>query len=266
MDTRKIDEAVEIYCGMRLERRQLERLPESCTPGDSAQAYDVQRALNARLAELGLGSVSGHKIGCTSRVMQNYLKIDQPCSGAIYANTVFHQRGGRDHDAYCRPGVECEIAVKLGATLTAEGAPYDRESVTAAVESCMAAIEIVDDRFVDYSKLDLPTMLADDFFNAGCVLGAPVGNWQELDIGALRGEMWINGEAVGSGLGRDVMGHPFNVLAWLANNLIERGRTLEKGEFVLTGSLVETKWCAPGDVVRVEIECLGAAEMEFSAG
>ena len=265
MEPEKISEAVEIYCGMRLEQRRLDRLPESCTPSDSTEAYAVQGALNARLAELGQGPVSGHKIGCTSKVMQEYLKIDQPCSGGIYANTVFHQRGERHHGAYCRPGVECEIAVKLGATLTAEGAPYDKDSVAAAVESCMAAIEVVDDRFIDYPKLELPTMLADDFFNAGCVLGAPVSGWQQLNIDTLRGEMSINGESVGSGFGRDVMGHPFNVLAWLANSLIERGRVLEAGEFVLTGSLVETKWCAPGDVVRVEIEGLGAAEMQFSA-
>jgi len=130
----------------------------------------------------------------------------------------------------------------------------------------MAAIEIVDDRFVDYSKLKLPTMLADDFFNAGCVLGTPLSAWQTLDIGALRGEMMINGKAVGSGFGRDVMGHPFNVLAWLANSLIERGRELQAGEFVLTGSLMETQWCQAGDVVRVEIDSLGAAEMQFSTG
>ena len=172
MEPEKISEAVEIYCGMRLEQRRLDRLPESCTPSDSTEAYAVQGALNARLAELGQGPVSGHKIGCTSKVMQEYLKIDQPCSGGIYANTVFHQRGERHHSAYCRPGVECEIAVKLGATLTAEGAPYDKDGVAAAVESCMAAIEVVDDRFIDYPKLELPTMLADDFFNAGCVLGA----------------------------------------------------------------------------------------------
>jgi 2-keto-4-pentenoate hydratase len=62
------------------------------------------------------------------------------------------------------------------------------------------------------------------------------------------------------------MGHPFNILAWLANSMVERGRALRAGEFVLTGSLVETKWCQPGDRVRVEIEGLGTAEMHFTAG
>ena len=265
MEAKKIDEAVEIYRGMRLERRKLDRLPDRCAPRDSGEAYEIQSALNARLAHSRLGPVSGHKIGCTSKVMQDYLKIDQPCSGGIYANTVFHGRGERAHAAYCGPGVECEIAVRLDATLGADGAPYDRDSVAAAVESCMAAIEIVDDRFVDYRTLDLPTMLADDFFNAGCVLGAPVSAWQGLDIAALRGEMTVNDGALGSGFGRDVMGHPFNVLAWLANSCVARGRALQAGAFILTGSLVETYWCEAGDEVRVEIEGLGTAEMKFTA-
>jgi 2-oxo-3-hexenedioate decarboxylase/2-keto-4-pentenoate hydratase len=265
MEQQKISEAVEIYRAVRLERRKLAHLPQSCTPRDSAEAYQVQDALNERLADLGLGAVSGHKIGCTSKIMQDYLKIDQPCSGGIYAETVFHELGERAHALYCGPGVECEIAVGLGADLGPQGAPYTKDSVADAVENCMAAIEIVDDRFVDYRELDLPTLLADDFFNAGCVLGAPVGDWRRLDIGALRGEMTVNGGVLGSGFGRDVMGHPFHVLAWLANSFVARGRFLKAGEFILTGSLVETHWCAAGDEVRVEIDGLGVAAMKFPA-
>ena len=125
MRPNKIDEAVEIYRVMRLEQRKLDHLPASCTPGDAEEAYEVQNALNLRLVHSGLGSVSGHKIGCTTKVMQKYLKIDQPCSGSIYASTVFHKRGECAHALYCGPGVECEMAVKLGADLGPTDAPYD---------------------------------------------------------------------------------------------------------------------------------------------
>ena len=53
------------------------------------------------------------------------------------------------------------------------------------------------------------------------------------------------------------MGHPLNALAWLANHLAARGRTLERDEIVLTGSLVETKWLAAGDRVLIAITGLG---------
>jgi len=266
MKPNQIAKAVDIFRGMRLDLDKLDRLPISCTPVNAAEAYEVQQALNSCLGKLGLGAIGGYKIGCTSKVMQDYLKIDEPCSGGIYANTVFREKGERRHDAYSRPGVECEIAIGLGARLGAAGAPYNRESVAGAVESVMAAIEIVDDRFVDYTKLELPTMLADDFFNSGCVLGAPVKDWHGRDIATLRCEMFVNDASIGFGFGGDVMGHPLNVLAWLANSLVARGRELRAGEFILTGSSVQTYWCEPGDEVRVEIETLGTAEIRFTRG
>ena len=141
-------------------------------------------------------------------------------------------------------GVECEIAVRLAKPLPADRAPYDRASVAGAVGAGMAAIEVVDDRYEDYRSLDTPTLIADDFFNAACVLGAPVERWRELDLASVWGRMRINGSEVGSGRGGDILGHPLEALAWLANALAARGRALAAGDFVLLGSVVETKWVA----------------------
>jgi 2-oxo-3-hexenedioate decarboxylase/2-keto-4-pentenoate hydratase len=128
----------------------------------------------------------------------------------------------------------------------------------------MAAIEMVDDRYEDYRSLDTPTLVADDFFNAACVLGAPAEAWRELDLGAVRGRMTINGAEVGAGQGGDILGHPLEALAWLASALATRGRHLEAGTFVLLGSVVQTRWVDAGDLVEVEIEGLGRASARFS--
>ena len=53
-----------------------------------------------------------------------------------------------------------------------------------------------------------------------------------------RGTTTIAGDYKGEGFGRDVMGHPFAALAWLANALQDRGHQLLAGQVVLTGSLV----------------------------
>ena len=153
--------------------------------------------------------------------------------------------------------------MRLARPLPAAGAPYDEAGVAAAVGACMAAIEVVDDRYEDYRSLDTPTLIADDFFNAGCVLGEPVERWRELDLAALRGRMSINGSEVGRGRGGDILGHPLRALAWLANALAARGRALEPGEFVLLGSVVQTQWVAAGDHVEIEIEALGGASCQF---
>jgi len=110
----------------------------------------------------------------------------------------------------------------------------------------------VDDRYDDYRSMDTPTLIADDFFTAGCALGRPVLEWRDLDFAAMRGRMAINGGEVGEGRGGDILGHPLEALAWLANSLAARGGSLRDGEFVLLGSVVQTVWVEQGD--RVEIQ------------
>ena len=58
--------------------------------------------------------------------------------------------------------------------------------------------------------------------------------------------MRINGEVVGEGDGRDVLGHPLDALAWLASTLAAQGKSLTQGMVVMTGSVVATKFCESG--------------------
>ena len=253
-----IDEAAALLAAGRLEGKTLCELPARLRPRDEAEAYRIQDRLHARLAEAGHGRIAGHKIGCTTPVMQAFLGIPNPCAGGVFERTC-HDRAGRfRHAVFRHVGVECEIAVLLGADLAA-GPGHDRESVAGAVAAVMAAIEVIDDRWDDYHAVSTPTLIADDFFNAGCVLGPPVADWRGLDLAALAGTMTINGAVVGRGRGGDIMGHPFAALAWLAKM---RG-PLRAGEFVLLGSVVETRWGAAGDRIEVAIAGLGGASAEF---
>jgi 2-oxo-3-hexenedioate decarboxylase/2-keto-4-pentenoate hydratase len=247
----------------RLARTPIDSLPPDCRPRDEPDGYAVQGALHELLAGAGLGSVAGHKIGCTTAVMQAYLGIKNPCAGGVHATTVHNGHARVRHGDYVRVGVECEIAVRLGADLGPAGAPFDRVRVAASVEAVLAAMEIVDDRYRDYRTLDVPTLIADDFFNAGCVLGLPIARWRDLDLPALTGVTRLNGAEVGRGEGRAVMGHPFEALAWLANLRARLGLGLRAREFVLLGSVVETRWVGPGDEVAVAIEGLGEVRAAF---
>jgi 2-keto-4-pentenoate hydratase len=263
MATDAIERAARLIAQARLAGQRLPGLPEDCRPPDEAAAYRVQEALHGQLAAAGRGTLAGHKIGCTTPVMQQFLGIANPCAGGVFARTVQRLAGTFSHAGFLHVGVECEIAVRLARPLAAAGAPYDEGGVAAAVGACMAAIEVVDDRYEDYRALDTPTLIADDFFNAGCVLGALVEPWHELDLAALEGRMAINGTEVGRGRGGDILGHPLKALAWLANALAARGGALQEGELVLLGSVVQTHWVAAGDRVEIEIEGLGGASCTF---
>src|SRR5438309_9861356 len=178
-------------------------------PADEAEGYQVQRALHDLLLP-HVGPLVGYKIGCTSEVMQEYIGIPHPCGGGVFQKGV-HDSGVQLAAAdYVRVGVECEIAVRLKRNLSAGEAPFTAEWVGEAVEAYHPAIEIVDDRYVKWETMGAPTLIADDFFAAGCVLGKAVTRNAAPDLLQVTGRALINGKEAGRGTGADVPGPPHN--------------------------------------------------------
>ena len=258
-----IDQAAQFIAEHRLARQPLPALAAGLCPSDEATAYAVQARLHEVLGARGRGMIAGHKIGCTTAVMQAFLRIPNPCAGGVLSSSVHHRKAVFAHHDFVHVGVECEIVVWLEADLPPARVPFDRHSVSAAVGACSPGMEVVDDRYVDYKSLDTPTLIADDFFDAAVVIGEPYRDWRSLDLSALGGVTRINDLEAGRGRGADVMGHPLEALAWLANSLAQRGQFLRKGQFVFTGSLVETKWVNRGDRVVMNVERLGEVEAVF---
>lgn len=259
MQISKVQTAADEIARARLAGRRLAPLHPFLRPADEAAGYAVQFYVHARIAP-AVGLRVGYKIGCTTPVMQQYLGIPSPCAAGVFEKGVHASGATLAFDDYRRVGVECEIAVRLGRDVT--GPDFTADGVRDAVAAYMPAIEIVDDRYEDWRKTDTPTLIADDFFAAGAVLGAPVAD--PGDAAGLVGVTTINGIEVGRGVGRDVMGHPLNALAWLAGSLAARGTPLRAGEIVLLGSLVETRWLARGDHVAIDITGLGRVEMRVA--
>jgi 2-keto-4-pentenoate hydratase len=246
----------------RRNRMPLKALPSAIGPKDEAEGYRTQRAVHDLVLPQS-GPLVGYKIGCTSTVMQRYLDIPHPCGGGVFERGVHESGAVLKAGDFVRVGVECEIAVRLARDLSASAMPFTADSVAGAIESYLPAIEIVDDRYVQWETLGAPTLIADDFFAAGCVLGEPVMRAAAPDLLGVAGRALINGTEAGRGTGADVLGHPHHALAWLANHLAEEGRTLHAGQLVLTGSLVKTVWLTAGDRVTMELDGLGRVEAAF---
>jgi 2-oxo-3-hexenedioate decarboxylase/2-keto-4-pentenoate hydratase len=261
MTPAEIEEAAELLATSRRHRLRVGWLPGALRPRDEASAYAVQFAAHERLAA-ERGPRAGWKIGCTTPVMQQVVGLPSPCAGGMFARTILPSPAGLPLDSTFRAGVECEIAVRLGSDIPA--GRHDRASVAPHVGTVMAAMEVVDDRYVDYRKLDAPALIADDFFHVACVHGPEATDWRDLDLAKLVGRTSIGGAEYGRGVGADVMGHPFEALAWLANRMAEYGRTLRAGEVVMLGSLVGTRWIDRPARAVIEVEGLGRAACDFA--
>lgn len=237
-------------------RQPIDILPDELIPADLDDAYRVRAAYEAIEAPRR-GEVAGYKIGLTTPVMQRLCGVAEPCYGAMFSREIRHSPAELRVADYCRVGIETEIAVRLGTDLP-QGAGA---GLAAAVESCMAAIEVLEDLRHDYKRLSARSMVAGNVWNAGCVLGAPMTDWRRLDLSTLIYRLTINGREIGIGKGGDVMGNPLNALAWLADKLAADGRPLRRGMVVMTGSTVPIQFPQPGDHCVVEVTGLGRAEL-----
>ncbi len=245
------------------------RSPLPPTPRDIAdvtvdEAYAMQEALHALFIP-DRGPIAGYKIALTTPVMQQLMGVDHSIAGAIFAKLVHGSPATLRHNNYTRIAVECEIAMRLATDLPARAKPYTKDDVAEAVEACLPSIELIEDHGCDQYKLvGGRGLIANNAWNAGCVLGPALRDWRALDLAAITGVMAINGVEIGRGRGADVMnGHPLHALAWVANTVAARGRSLRRGMIVQTGSVVATQWPKPGDSVSVSFTGLGEASARF---
>src|SRR6185437_14792095 len=76
-------------------------------------------------------------------------------------------------------------------------------------------------RHADYSNLEVLSLISDNSWNAGIVLGDFQGGWP--DLAEIQGRATMDGAEIGRGQGRDVLDHPFHAVAWLADHLASSG-------------------------------------------
>ena len=245
------------------ERRQrFAPLPPGLAPRTESEAYAIQDAFVALRAQK-LGALAGYKIALTSAEMRRFVGVDSPQAGVMFESTLKRSPARVRAADYVRLIVEFEIAVQIAEDLPAADKPFFRDRVAKSVGAVMPALELADDRNADYKALAKHPLelIADNCWNEGAVLGAPIKDWKAIDLAAVRGVATINGSKVGEGRGADAMGHPLDAVAWLADHLASSGRGLLRGDVVITGSIVTTKAVTPGDLVLFDVKELGQVEL-----
>jgi 2-keto-4-pentenoate hydratase len=237
-------------------RADYRNMPAEIAPANIGEAYAAQIALVRLLAPRN-GKVAGLKIATTTKIMQQLMGIDHPCGGTIFEKTV-HQSPAKLRLAdYQHVMIECELALRLARDLPAAGAPYTGPSVAPAVGAAMAAFELIEDRNADYKQTGAFSMIADNCWNAGIVLGAPVSYDPARSLAGLPGRLTINNSRTHEGRTED----PLDTLAWIANLAAGQNRPLAAGMVVITGSVIPTLPIAPGERFVFTLEGLGSVEV-----
>jgi 2-keto-4-pentenoate hydratase len=244
----------------RQRRSELAPLPAAIAPRTVAEGAAVQRALAQRV---GAASPGGFKIGATARRMQEYLGLSGPAAGFMVAGDLHRSGASLRFADYLRPGVECELAVRLARDLPP--GPCTPEQAADAVGDLVAAIEIVENRYGELKLLGTPTLIGDQVYHAAAVLGEGGSkDWRSLDIGALRGRLIVDDHLRDEGIGADLMGHPMNCLAWLAGSAVAAAfGGLKAGQVVMLGSVTPPVWLTGAASVTVDFAPLPAVTVRL---
>ncbi|MEM6743877.1 MAG: hypothetical protein AAF676_09105 [Pseudomonadota bacterium] len=241
------------------ERARFAPLAGDLRPADIGAAYDAQEALHARLAAKR-GALAGRKIALSNPDMQKMCGIGHPLFGAAFGDDV-HDSGARiSLGRFVHLGLEFELALCAAEDAGPRDAPWTAEAARAVLGDVRPAFELIEDRAADYAALDPVTMVADNAWCGGVVLGAPLPAGFDPAAGPSR--LLIDGAEVETG---DVSAAaPLESFAAVLNHLRDRGQVLEAGQFVITGSALRTRFPEGPGRWRYEVGG-GAVELEITA-
>jgi 2-oxo-hept-3-ene-1,7-dioate hydratase len=221
-------------------------------------AYRIQRAVVAAKLKAGR-RIRGHKIGLTSRAMQQAAGIGEPDFGHLLDDTVYLDGRSIDVSQFLQPRVEAELAFVLGKQLKGPG--VTATDALLATDFIQPALEIIDSRTVTPRKIF--DTIADNSALGGLIIGGTPVRPTDVDLRWVGSALYKNGIVEETGLSVAVLGHPANAVAWLANRLADFGVPLEPGHLVLSGSSIRPVVVAKSDVIHADYGVLGAISVSF---
>ena len=230
-----------------------------------ADGYAISREwVRMKIAEGRV--VRGHKIGLTSRAMQQASQISEPDYGTLLDDMFFPEGSDIPASRFIAPRVEVELAFVLGKRL--QGPNVTIFDVLAATDYVVPAIEIIDARIEQFDRhtqamRKVFDTISDNAANAGIITGGRPVKPDAVDLRWVSALLYKNGVIEESGVAAAVLNHPATGVAWLANKLSAWDEYLEQGEVVLSGSFTRPTNAVAGDTFHADYGPLGAIAFRF---
>ena len=260
MDSTKIQQyGDELYQAL-INRQAVDPLTDREPSITIEDAYQIQLRMIQRRLDAG-EKIVGKKIGVTSKIVMDMLKVNQPDFGQMTSGMVFNEGEAIRVDTMIAPKAEAEVAFVLKRDLMGPG--VTAADVLRATDCVMPCFEIVDSRIKDW-KIKIQDTVAD---NASCgvlTLGGVRKSPRQLDLALAGMVLEKNGEVISTSTGASVQGSPVNAVAWLANTLGRLGIGLKAGDIILSGSQSPLVPVVAGDSLYCSVGGLGSTSVRFT--
>ena len=262
-----MNEVAEFHFGIRTGRQAPEAIPDRLVPQSFTDAYRAQAILVERmLAAAGGGSAAsiGYKVACTSSIACRLFGADGPVFGRLLSCFSWPDGTTLSAAGFPMTALEPEFAFRMARDVPETPIPWTRGTIASYIGEMMPALELVGHRFGGWSAYSDKSLAADNAVNLGWMHGDGTNCWREVDLAAHPVALQVNGQEMLAGCGANVMGHPLNAVAWLANTLPDHGLGLRAGDLVTTGVCTDIHVSGPGESVKADFGELGSVVVTFA--
>lgn len=221
-----------------------------------AQATLVKHKVIELLSEQGKQAIAGYKVS------KSY------SWGALATNRVLSGPARLPREAVFDPVVETEAVFLLEADISADATI----EFILAHSRVAAGIEVADSRWCDWYPSDLQRFVkpneaeieADNALGSWMIIGADSVPATQLPLPDVRVSAMKDGNVIASGSLTYVMGHPAQVVLWLAQALVASNLPLRAGDFVSTGKPYKNFVTGQaGSTYESVIDGVGSAALTF---
>lgn len=212
-----------------------------------------------------LGQPVGYKVGLTNAAAQQRFGVAHPVVGTIFQRTIALRSGGEVPARFgAVPNIEADLLVRVrDDSINQARTPIE---VLRAIDLVIPFIEMPD--LVLSGGMDGPNLLA---INVGArlgVVGEPIPAQATEEFAARLGSMTVtlasDQREIARAPGTALLGHPLNVIPWLAQDLARRGQRMQPGQYISLGGFSPAVAAEAGRAYTVRYEGLLAQPVSVS--
>ena len=204
----------------------------------------------------------GWKIGMVTKSLQDGAKVDGPMIGKIIDQTVLMNPLKIQYNKVPHCILECEFALKfLEDTKMIPGAENKKGNYEAYISLELVSTRVKPDSKKNLNSRDLMFLNVADNGGAGAVvIGNKIKNLDNVNLNSIEVDVDLNGKITGAWEKR---AHPIEAIKCIINEFRDNPVTFKKGDWFMTGSIIQPIKINKGDKIKVDFKTLGKINLDF---
>ena len=230
-------------------------------PKSRKDSHLIQQQFHSILKKKTLG----WKIGLVTKNLQDGAKVDGPMIGKIIEETVLKNPLKIEYSKVPHCILECEFALKfLEDTKMVPGVENKKNNFEIYISLELVSTRIKPDSKKGLNSQDLMNLNIADNGGAGAiVVGDKIKNLEKINLNSIEVEVDLNGNITKPFFTGEKRAHPIEALKCIAREFKDNPVILKKGDWFMSGSIIQPVKVSKGDKFKIDFKTLGKINLDF---